>query len=275
MTDAIVIKDVEHIYNKGTENEVHALKGINLRIGRNESVAIIGQNGSGKTTLVKHFNGLLRPTKGRIEVLGEDVKNKTVDEMSKTVGFAFQNPDDQLFKSSVKDELYFGPNNIGLSDEKTEEMTKIAAEMTGLSNMLDSHPYDLVYSTRKLLAIATVISMDPDFIILDEPTTGQDYSGINQMGNMISELRKRGKTIITITHDMDFVSQYFDRVIVLCQGEVLLDGPTGEVLCQTEILEKSRVKPPYLTLLGQEFDFESPIYSVDSFYENIQKSISK
>lgn len=275
MANYVKIRDLHHIYNSESNQQVHALKGVSLDIGENETVAIIGQNGSGKTTFVKHLNSLLRPTEGLVEVNGIDVSKTPVDEMARVVGFAFQNPDDQLFNSSVRKEIHFGPQNIGMDAKKAEKMEAYAAEITGLNDILDENPYDLVYSVRKLVAIASVISMDPSFLILDEPTTGQDYRGIQMMGEMIKSLKKQGKTVITITHDMDFVANYFDRTVVLCQGTKLLDGPTKEVLNKTEELKKSRVKPPYLTLLGQKFDFDNSVYSVESFYDNINNKINK
>lgn len=234
-----------------------------------QNLAIIGQNGSGKTTFVKHLNSLLKATEGIVEINGINVKDSTVEDMAKIVGFAFQNPDDQLFNSSVKKEINFGPQNIGMSEHEAEEMEKYAADITGLSDKLDKNPYDLVYSTRKLLAIASVVAMNTDFIVLDEPTTGQDFMGLELMGNLIKNLKEKGKTVITITHDMEFVAKNFDRTIVLCQGEKILDGPTYEILYKTEELKKSKVKPPYLTLLAQSFNFDKPVYSVDSFYANI------
>ena len=267
MGNYIKIQDIHHIYNAESNNPVHALTGIDLNIGQNETVAIIGQNGSGKTTFVKHLNSLLKPSSGLVEVNGINVVKTPVDEMARVVGFAFQNPDDQLFNATVRSEIHFGPKNIGMDGNKAREMEAYAAEITGLSEMLDENPYDLVYSVRKLVAIASVIAMDSAFLILDEPTTGQDYRGMMMMGKMIKSLQAKGKTIITITHDMDFVANNFERTVVLCQGKKLLDGPTYEVLDKTEELKKSRVKPPYLTLLGQKLNFKKPAYSVESFYE--------
>lgn len=275
MVKGIKVRGLRHKYISGTKQAVLALKGLDIDINPNETLAIIGENGSGKTTFVKHLNGLLKATEGSIEVNGLLVLDIPVDQMAKTVGLVFQNPDDQLFNSSVRNEIHFGPQNIGMNPHKMLEMESYAANIAGLTEVLDVHPYDLPYSTRKILAIASVLAMDPDYVILDEPTTGQDFQGIMLISNIIRSLKERGKTVITITHDMDFVAECFQRTIVLCQGEKLLDGPTEEVLARTEELIKSKVRPPHLTLLAQKINFDRPVYSIESFYAEIRKRLKE
>jgi energy-coupling factor transport system ATP-binding protein len=152
-------------------------------------------------------------------------------------------------------------------------MEEYIADLAGLKDRLDEHPYDLSYSERKILTIATVIAMDSEYIILDEPTTGQDYMGIDRIGRIIQGLKEQGKTIITITHDVNFAVDFFQRTVVLCRGLKLLDGDTEEVLAKTEELKKSRIRPPYLTLLAQELGFHRPIYTIQAFYESIVQDL--
>ena len=237
------------------------LRNVNLTLdGR--STAIIGQNGAGKTTLVKLLKGLLKPVSGSIYYGGEDISGKTVAMLAGEVGYVFQNPDDQIFKYHVMDEVMFGPLNIGMSREKAEANALAALKTVGLTHLAKENPYDLELSERKLVAIASVLAMDTKVLILDEPTIAQDWAGRTIIRNIIRSLRKEGKTVLAILHDMDFVAESFERVIVMAHGQVLADGTREEVFAQEDVLEKARIEQPYLTRLCRMLGYQKLYFSL-------------
>lgn len=207
--------------------------------------AIIGQNGAGKTTLVRLLKGLLKPSAGTILYQGEDISRRTVASLAGQVGYVFQNPDDQIFKYKVIDEVMFGPLNIGMPKEKAKEKAMEALALTELTSYAGENPYDLELSQRKLVAIASVLAMDTDVIILDEPTIAQDYRGKEIIRNIITSLSGQGKLVLAILHDMDFVAQCFSRVVVLAHGQLLADGTPSEVFVQEEVLKKAALDMPH------------------------------
>jgi len=239
---------VENVWFKYSE-EVIALKGINLEIKEGEIIALIGQNGGGKTTLAKHLNGLLKPTKGRVIVKNLDTKNTPVHILTNIVGYVFQNPAHQIFTSKVYDEVAYGPKNQGLSQEDIEKRVKMALEMVGLIGYEDTHPHDLNYGQMKLLTIASIIAMQPEVYVLDEPTSGQDHNGRRAIAELILKLNKEGRTIIVITHDMKFVAQVAERTILMANGEILGDSSTRDILLNIDLLEKAAIKPPQIAQL--------------------------
>lgn len=244
---------------------VQALRGISLEINTGEQVAIVGQNGAGKTTLVKHLNGLLQPTTGYVRIGDWDTQEHSVAKMARRVGYVFQNPDEQLFSNNVGTEVAFGPRNLGYSTEQVQASVKDALEMTELSDKTETNPYDLSPTWRKLVAIASIIAMDTDIVIFDEPTTGQDAANISRIANVIRLLRERGRTVITITHDIDFCAENFERVIAMSQGFVLLDGQANDVLGQEAKLATTYVDPPQLTRLGMRLGFKETVRNQDEF----------
>ena len=207
--------------------------------------AIIGQNGAGKTTLVRLLKGLLKPSAGTILYQGEDISRRTVASLAGQVGYVFQNPDDQIFKYKVIDEVMFGPLNIGMPKEKAKEKAMEALALTELTSYAGENPYDLELSQRKLVAIASVLAMDTDVIILDEPTIAQDYRGKEIIRNIITSLSGQGKLVLAILHDMDFVAQCFSRVVVLAHGQLLADGTPSEVFVQEDVLKKAALDMPH------------------------------
>ena len=257
----IQISDLNFTYPTG----VLALSGISLNIESGEQVAIVGQNGSGKTTLVKHLNGLLLPTSGRILIGDWDTQEHSVAKLARRVGYVFQNPDEQLFSKNVGTEVAFGPKNLGYKGEQVQALVEDALTMTELSDKTEANPYDLSATWRKMVALASVIAMDTDIVIFDEPTTGQDAVNVARIANVIKALRERGKTVITITHDIDFCAENFERVIALSQGKVLLDGKANDVLGQEEILATTYVDPPQLTRLGKRLGFKRTVRNQDEF----------
>ncbi|KXT78445.1 energy-coupling factor ABC transporter ATP-binding protein [Streptococcus sp. DD13] len=235
----IEVRDVHFEYQ--TEQEI--LKGLSFTIDQRPT-AIIGQNGAGKSTLVKLIKGLIRPTKGKILINQEDIAQKTVAQIAKQVGLVFQNPDDQIFKHTVLDEVLFGPLQIGLQKKEAKTAAREALELLGLEGLEKVNPYDLGLSERKLVSIAAIIAMDTDIVIFDEPTIAQDAMGKQRIQHLIRRLREQGKLVISILHDMDFVAETFERVLVFGNGEVLLDGSTKEVFSHKDIIEEAALTLP-------------------------------
>ncbi|HXV98390.1 MAG TPA: ABC transporter ATP-binding protein [Anaerolineae bacterium] len=257
----IQIEDLYFTYPSGVE----ALHGVSLVIEPGEQVAIVGQNGAGKTTLVRHLNGLLRPTSGAVRIGDWLTHNTSVAKLATRVGYVFQNPDDQLFKSKVRDEVKFGPINLGFSAEQVEAQTQAALALLELSDKAEVNPYDLTPTWRKRVAIAAILVMDTPIIVFDEPTTGQDQRSVQHLANLIQHLGEQGKTVITISHDIDFVAENFARIVVMGQGQVLLDGPAETVFAQEELLSRTDIQPPQLTRLGNRLALGQVIYTVEGF----------
>jgi len=266
---SVHVENLHFEYEKGIE----VLRGIDLTIRKGECVAIVGQNGSGKTTLVKHFNGLLRPSSGKVMVDGADTSGKTVAQLSKTVGYLFQNPDHQIFSTSVEEEIAFGPKNLGVGPEETERRVAEALKLVGLEEYRHIPPSTLGLGQRRKVTLASIVAMKPDVMVLDEPTTGIDWSGSIQLMNSVRELNKQGHTIITITHSMRVVAQYAERTIVMADGEVILDGPTREVFSKPDVLKTTFLAPPQITCLAQDLQslgFSRDILSVEEFCSNLE-----
>jgi energy-coupling factor transport system ATP-binding protein len=216
----ISIRGLVHRYPNG----VHALGGVDLFIAAGESVAILGRNGSGKTTLLKHCNGSLRATEGSIRLGDEEIGRRPVDEIARTVGLVFQDPSDQLFGRSVEREVAFGPRNLRLDRALVDQLVDQALAITGLDSQRTRNPYDLGVSTRKLVALASVLAMDPAVLLLDEPTTGQDATGKQRVASVLRAWSDSGRTVVAVTHDMEFAAGLFGRIVVMGEGRVLLDG---------------------------------------------------
>jgi len=263
----IEISDLHFSYPNG----VQALDGISLAIDSGEQVAIVGQNGAGKTTLVKHLNGLLQPTRGQVSIGDWDTTKYSVSKLASRVGYVFQNPDEQLFSKTVGAEVAFGPKNLGFSGDQIQALVRDSLALTELSDKTETNPYDLSVTWRKMVALASIISMDTDIVVFDEPTTGQDAVNIARIANVIAELRKRGKTVITITHDIDFCAENFERVIAMSQGKILLDGRANDVLGQEEILATTYVDPPQLTRLGKRLNFNKTVRNETEFLSALTK----
>jgi len=243
----IEIENLWHQYPDGTV----ALRGINLKIHRGEFIGIIGQNGAGKSTLLLHLIGLLRPSYGRIKVFGKDVTKMSIAELSQRVGLIFQNPDLMLFQNTVWSEIAFGPKNIGLSKEHIEERVREAIEMMRLKGFEKRHPRALSRGQRHRVAVASILSMRPQIIIADEPTTGQDYGASKKYLELLERLNAAGATVILVSHSMDLIARYAKRVVVLKEGRILLDGPTREVFAKEELLATTDINPPYMTQISR------------------------
>jgi energy-coupling factor transport system ATP-binding protein len=244
------LESVSHIYQQGG---VRALDEVSLTIGPGEVVALVGQNGSGKTTLVRHLNGLLRPTSGRVLVEGQDAARRTVAQLAREVGLVFQDPDRQIFAGSVRSEVEFGPRNVGLHGDELRRAVDEALAVVGLTEVARTNPYDLGASRRKLLALASVIAMRTPVLVLDEPTTGQDMAGVQRVRHAMREARDAGRTVIAISHDMEFVATEFERVVVMGGGQVLADGTPTEVFAPSgwELLRSTYLEPTLAARVGE------------------------
>lgn len=254
-------------------NGFSAVEDIDFRIEKGENIAIVGQNGAGKTTTVKMMNGLLKPTSGKVIIDGMDTHDFTTAALSKKAGYVFQNPDDQIFHNTVEQEIEFGPNVLKYDSAKVKELTDYSTELAGLSGEMEENPYNLPLSIRKFVTIASVIAMDTDIIILDEPTAGQDIRGISTLENMIKELKKKGKTIITITHDMEFVVNNFDKVFVMAHKNLLKITNPKEVFSDSVLLEESMLKRPYISELVEQLHLPKDILSRSELTEYVSKIV--
>ncbi len=267
----IQIRDVSYTYPNG----FMAVKRVSTNIEKGEKLAIVGQNGAGKTTTVKMMNGLLRPSKGDIFIDGLNTKGYTTAQISKRVGYVFQNPDDQIFHSDVYSEIAYGPKKKGLSEEEISNRVEKVAKLAGIDRYLDENPYNLPFSTRKFVTIACVLAMDVDVVILDEPTAGQDYVGMAQITKLINYLQKNNKTVITITHDMEFVVNNFERVIVMANKQIIADKNKRDVFWDFNVIEQSSIKQPYISELANSMSFESKILTIDEFVNYLFNSKKK
>ena len=224
----IRVESLVHVYEGGTR----AVDGVDLVIEAGQRVAIVGQNGSGKSTLVRHFNGLLRPTEGRVLIDGQEAKGRRVAALAAIVGLAFQDPDRQIFAGKVQAEVEFGPRNLGRQGADLQRVVEHALTATGLDGDAKTNPYDLGYSRRKLLALASILAMETPVVVLDEPTTGQDARGIVRVQAIVGELAAAGRTVVAVSHDMRFVAETFERVVVMRAGRIVLDGTPAEVFAE-------------------------------------------
>ena len=244
----IEIEGLVHVYPDGTR----ALDGVDLRIGTGERVAIVGQNGSGKSTLVRHLNGLLRPTEGRVLIDGGDTADRRVAHLAAQVGLVFQDPDRQIFAGTVRAEVAFGPKNLGRRRPELEAAVERALDAVGLTAAREMNPYDLGYSRRKLLALASILAMETPIVVLDEPTTGQDARGSERVARVVADLSAAGRTVIAISHDMRFVAETFERVVVMRVGRIVLDGTPDEVFAEANwpTLASTYLEPPLASRVG-------------------------
>lgn len=241
---AVDVRDLTFVYPDGTL----ALSNVSLVIHEGEFLAFIGQNGSGKTTLSKNISGLLKPTSGEVLLYGRSTKQMKIRDLATTVGYVFQNPDHQIFNMTVYDEIAFGPRNLLLPEEEVRERVEEAAKIVGLrEEYMEESPFFLPKGLRQRVAIASILALRPKIIIVDEPTTGQDWKQSIEIMDFLKHLNSLGHTIIIVTHEMEIVARYAERTVVMAEGRKLLDGPTNEVFAQVEILKKAFVKPPQPT----------------------------
>ena len=265
------LNNVSFSYPDGTV----ALEDLSISILAGERVAIIGQNGAGKTTTVKLMNGLLKPTNGSVFVGEWDTKKYTTAQVSRKVGYVFQNPDDQIFHNNVESEVRFGPKNMGFKPERVDELASWAMKTCGILEYAQENPYNLPFSLRKFVTIASVIAMDSDVIILDEPTAGQDRSGLQVLGELLQVLENKGKTVVTITHDMEFVTDFFERIIVMANNQLIADDIAERIFYDREVLEKCMLKPPAVALMAKTMNFPDGILTKNQLMQAILNQRTK
>ena len=258
----IEVKNVYFTYPNGVE----ALKGVSLTIKDGEFVAIMGQNGAGKTTLVKHFNGLLKPKKGNVLVDGVDTRKVSVATLARKVGFVFQNPDNQLFSETVENEIAFALKNFGFKPPVIEKRISWALNLLGLKQYRKTSPFMLSGGERKRVALASVLAWNPKILILDEPTIGQDYQQKEKLRQFILQMNTQGKTVIIVTHDVEFVAECNPRVMLMSKGKIVADGEAKKVLTDPDVVTKASIVPPQVSqIFIQLSDLGFPKETIDIY----------
>jgi energy-coupling factor transport system ATP-binding protein len=244
----LALEGVGYVYPDGTR----ALRDVDLTIGPGEVVAVIGQNGSGKSTLVRHLNGLLRPTEGRVLHDGADIAGERVASLANRVGIVFQNPDRQIFARKVQAEAEFGPLILGRTKAEASQAATEALRTVGLDGLAAANPYDLGYSQRKLLTIASILAARTPVLVLDEPTTGQDARGMERVRGIVADVAAEGRTVVAVSHDMRFVAETVERVVVMGGGRILLDGSPESVFAEPswQVLAATYLEPPLAARVG-------------------------
>ncbi|MFN2184187.1 MAG: energy-coupling factor ABC transporter ATP-binding protein [Anaerolineae bacterium] len=247
MTDPIL--EVSGLCYWYDDENAPVLHDLDLAVPRGEFLALVGANGSGKTTLTKHFNGLLRPRRGRVRVDGADTSGRSVGELSRQVGYLFQNPEQQIFSPTVRQELAFGPRNAGLSSAEVESRVRDALDRFRLGGVAGSPPAILSYGLRRRVTLASLAAMDPPLLVLDEPTVGLDAPGLAETFDWLAELHAQGRTIVLVTHDMSLAAEHADRIVAMRQGEIVASALPAELFRQQELLAQvSLAAPPVLSL---------------------------
>jgi energy-coupling factor transporter ATP-binding protein EcfA2 len=266
----VMIDGLVHRYPSGIE----AVRGVSLMIEPGEAVAILGQNGSGKTTLVKHLNGLLRPADGEVLLDEATTADRSIAQLAAIVGFVFQNPDEQLFERSVAREVAFGPRNLGIAASEIDELVTSSLAAVGLSDQRTTNPYDLDLSRRKLVALAGVLAMNPAVLVLDEPTTGQDAEGIARVGAVVEAMQRAGRTVVAITHDMEFAASRFRRIVVMRDGVVVADGPPEQVFAPAgfELLASTGLNPPPAARIAARMGLDVVPFDAASLLASLNRS---
>lgn len=239
----IEIKDLCYTYPSGVE----AIRGVSLTANDGEFIALMGQNGAGKTTLVKHFNGLLKPTKGEVLVDGVNTKNVSVATLARKVGLVFQNPDHQFFCETVEKEISFALKNFGFHEETIKKRVDWALNLLDIAQYKDVSPFMLSGGERKRVALASILAWDPDTVILDEPTIGQDHAQKERLRQFIVQLNAQGKTVIIVTHDIEFVAECKPRVILMAGGRIVADGEANKVLTDPELVNQVSLVLPEIS----------------------------
>ncbi|MGV9301780.1 energy-coupling factor ABC transporter ATP-binding protein [Nonomuraea sp. NPDC003727] len=238
MVKSLEVSELAYAYPDGTQ----ALFGVNLTIGRGERVALLGPNGAGKTTLVMHLNGILTAGHGTVSVAGTPVRADTLKEIRQRVGLVFQDPDDQLFMPTVRDDVAFGPANMGVRGEELEHRVKNALDRVGMADHLDRPPHHLSFGQRRRVAVATVLVMEPEILVLDEPSSNLDPAARRELAEI---LRSLDVTVLMVTHDLPYALELCERSLILSGGVIAADGPTPRLLSDSALLAEHRLELPY------------------------------
>ncbi|MBR3112477.1 MAG: ATP-binding cassette domain-containing protein [Methanobrevibacter sp.] len=248
------VKNIKYSYNA----DYQALKGVSLKVEKGEMVALLGKNGAGKSTLFLHLNGIYQPDEGQVFIDGEELKydKKSLLKFRQKVGIVFQNPDDQIFAPTVEEDVAFGPLNLGLSMEEVQDRVEEALARVGMSGFEKTAPHHLSGGQKKRVAIAGILAMKPEIMVLDEPTAGLDPQGVVDLSILLRELNDEGITIIISTHEVDLVPNYAERVFVLVDGLLIAEGTPKEIFSKPEILQQANLKVPIVTDLFQQLEME-------------------
>ena len=270
----ILINNIGYSYPNGTE----ALKNVSLNISKGELIGIMGSNGAGKTTLIRTLNGLIRPSKGRIFIKGESIKTKTIATLAKDVGLIFQNPLHQLFSSTIEEEIRFSLKNLDVSKEELQDRLNKIIKLFNLEKYRDRSPLNLSGGEAKKLAIASIICRYPDILVFDEPTLGQDAKEIEFFINFLKSEMKYDKTIIIITHNIEFALEHIPRTILMAEGNIIADGPTNEILNNESLIKKTHLILPQIrkfVIELQKIGIQCPsdIHSKEKMVEFLSKYI--
>ncbi|HUI87190.1 MAG TPA: ATP-binding cassette domain-containing protein [Anaerolineales bacterium] len=270
----LIVRNMRFVYPP--PKKLEAIKRVDFTIRHGEMVALIGHNGSGKTTLSKLISGYLKPTEGTIKIGGMEVAKMHPRVRPTVVGYVFQNPDQQVFKDSVLEDIMFGLLNLHTPPEAAEKKAREYMERLELTKYADLHPFRLGKGDRQRVAFAGILVMDPKILIVDEPTTGQDPEKAREIMRLLQQLnRENGITVIVVTHSMDLVAEFTKRIIVMGGGEILLDGTPKEVFSQPEILAKTYVQPPQIARLGLEMQWKDLPMTVDEAVERLTAEVQK
>ncbi len=269
---SITCKSLEHIYGLNTPFEYYALKNVNLKIEKGSFTAIIGQTGSGKSTLIQHINALLLPTSGEIQIddyiISSNEKPQNLKNLRKKSGLVFQFPEYQLFEETIERDIMFGPMNFGIEEGQAKKIAKKSLEMVGLDqSYLAKSPFDLSGGQKRRVAIAGILAMDPDILVLDEPTAGLDPSGIKEMMDLFKKIHEMGKTVILVTHDMNHVLEYCENVVVMSEGQVEKSGKVKDVFLDSDYLLNLGIDLPLITNLIIQLNQNG--YHIDTSINNI------
>jgi cobalt/nickel transport system ATP-binding protein len=248
------VKNIKYSYTK----DYQALKGVSLKVEKGEMVALLGKNGAGKSTLFLHLNGIYEPDEGQVFIDGEELKydKKSLLKFRQKVGIVFQNPDDQIFAPTVEEDVAFGPLNLKLPMEEVQKRVKESLARVGMSGFEKKAPHHLSGGQKKRVAIAGILAMKPEIMVLDEPTAGLDPQGVRGLSKLLKELNDEGITIIISTHEVDLVPNYAKRVFVLVDGLLIAEGTPKEIFAQPEILDKANLEVPIVTELFQNLEKE-------------------
>lgn len=255
-------------------HSVKALQGINFIAPRNARIAVIGSNGAGKSTLFKHFNGIFKPTSGQVLIRGEPITKQNIREVRKFVGIVFQNADDQIFSPTVEQDVAFGPTNLGLDEETIHHRVHEALRIVGIEHLADRVPHHLSGGEKKRVAIAGVIAMEPEVLVLDEPTAGLDPQGVHDLVGFINSLSKKyGMTVIFSTHDVGLVAEVSDYIYVMNKGQFVAEGSVEQIFMQPDMLKSYRLDVPVLPKLLSSLRQNDIPVSMAYTYEDAEKSL--
>ena len=279
----IEVRNLSHIYHKGSPSETAALKDISFRIEDGEFVGLIGPTGSGKSTLIQHLNGLLKPTSGEVLVDGEDIwgRSMSLRKLRQRVGLVFQYAEQQVFEETVRDDIAFGPRNLGLSEKEVQERVLEAAKMVGLpEELLGRSPFELSGGQLRRVAIAGVVAMKPEVLILDEPAAGLDPRGRDAILSSVKEMHRSGMTVILVSHNMEDVARLCERILVLNKGELVADGTPREIFSRNELVRKIGLKPPDVVSLMEKlrergWNVRTDIVTIDEALGEILREMGK